>query len=525
MSLLLRLLNACLVAGFLLTAPLPLFAGTVSPEGLELSSFTLKAPQSPQIGDKITVEFTLRNAGTTPIRFDPKFGAFVGARWFSKLGSKKLIRDFGFTYQGWKLKPGQSITIQAVKVLDMRGHWTFFPTYLVNGNWGPFENVSKSLAVGSSQAPLAGDARFNASAPDSSASESPKSVATGKISQPAASGSGKVSPPPPPAPAPMAAAAPGAVSANAGKSVVLYQGQNLPLQVFPQDNAWNQDISQLPVHPESDTFLGNIGKNTSLRADFGSGNRYVIFGHALKKSKPYGIPFVVVRNGTPTTPIDIEWKNESDRGPYYIPANAPIEGSGDRHVIALHYDQKKLYELFEATSVPGGFKAKQGTIWDLTTNKLRPWGWTSADAAGLPIFPGLVRYEEVYLLKEIRHALRFTVGKTRRAFILPATHWASSVKHPARPPMGLRVRLKANYDLEPFPEPVQIILRCLKKYGMILADNGGDFYISGAPHPKWDDDALDYLKKIKGKDLEVVFTGETITKIPTHHINNPVKKK
>jgi hypothetical protein len=469
------LISGALICALLMGACMG-YAGPVSQEGLELIKFEVKTPANPKIGDKVLVEFVLRNNSDEEIQFDSKFGVFVGTRWHSKSGSKTLNRDFGFSYQGWKLWPEQSLSVQVSKVLDMQGKWSFFPTYRVKNRWGPFVTESKSLNVGMSQAPLASDARF---------------------------------------------------SADAGKSVVIYKGQQLPLQVFPNNSPWNQDISQLPVHPQSDTLLANVGKHTSLHPDFGSGNRYVVFGYPLKKGKPYGIPFKVVRSGTKPVPVDIEWKTESDPGPYYIPLDAPIEaqGKGDAHVVVLHYDQKKLYELYLAKRAGNAWKAKQGTIWDLTTNKLRPLGWTSADAAGLPIFPGLVRYEEVYLLKEIRHALRFTVEKSRKAFILPATHYASSVQHPSRPPMGMRVRLKAGFDIEPFPEPVQVILRCLKKYGMILADNGGDFFISGAPHPKWDDDALEHLKKVKGKDLEVVYTGETITKIPKQMINNPRKKK
>ncbi len=498
MHTLLKFTTICLALFTMWLAPDCVQAAPVSPEGLELSGFQVKAPANPAIGDKVVVEFTLRNVGQSTIRFDSKAGAFVGTRRRSKSGGKALNRDFGFCYLGWKLEPGQSISINVYKILDMKGQWSFFPTYLANGKWGPWDTLKKTLDVSSRAAPLAGDKRF---------------------------------------------------SPDAGKSVVIYKGKRLPIQLLPPDNPWNQDISKLPVHPNSQAWLANIGIHTKLRADFGSGRRFVVFGHALKKGRPHGIPFIVIREGVPQIPVDIKWKSESEPGPYYIPQDAPIEGEtgtgapnkSDAHIIALHYDRMKLYELYKTERRSPGFAALQGTVWDLTSNKLRPLGWTSADAAGLPIFPGLVRYEEVYLLKEIRHALRFTVKKSGRAFILPATHWASTIKHPSRPPMGMRVRLKADFDIEPFPEPVQVILRCLKKYGMILADNGGDLFISGAPHPDWDDDALEHIKKIKGKDLEVVYTGETITSIPKryiqkkspydkpktskYHINNPAKKK
>jgi hypothetical protein len=338
----------------------------------------------------------------------------------------------------------------------MPGNWSFWPAYNIAGQWSPFDSHKKTFFV---------------SAPEFKPSKE-----------------------------------------TPGKTVVLHKGEKLPLQVFPPDNPWNTDISRLPRHPKSDTYLKNIGMYTSLHPDFGSGNRWKVLGYPLKKGNAFGIPYVVVRKGQPKVPIKFKYYKESDPGPYPIPPNAPIEKAGDRHIIVVDYDAKKLYEVYLASKAEKGWNAGSGAIFDLTSNKLRPLGWTSADAAGLPIFPGLVRYEEVHGKGEINHALRFTVQKTRKAFILPATHHASSVKADVRPPMGLRLRLKANFDIEPFPEPVKVILRALKKYGMFLADNGGDLFLSGAPHPDWNDDQINWLKKIKGKDFEAVYTGEAFTR-------------
>ncbi|MDF1666769.1 MAG: hypothetical protein P1V97_33775, partial [Planctomycetota bacterium] len=211
-----------------------------------------------------------------------------------------------------------------------------------------------------------------------------------------------------------------------------------------------------------------------------------------------------------------QYADESDKGPYPIPDNAPIEGGkdakGDRHILVIDYHNKKLYELFSAYKTEKGWKAGSGAIFDLTSNKQRPKGWTSADAAGLAIFPGLVRYDEVVQQRVIRHALRFTAQKTQKAYVFPATHFASRHKDAKLPPMGLRVRLKRSFDIRPFPLSVQVILVALKKYGMILADNGSDWYVSGAPNPKWNNGELRALKKLKGQDFEAVYTGPLVTK-------------
>jgi hypothetical protein len=287
-------------------------------------------------------------------------------------------------------------------------------------------------------------------------------------------------------------------------------GANVSLKgrrLLPDDNPWNQDISKLPVDPNSARYIESIGLGKNLHPDFGT----------VYNGAPSGIPYVVVDSKQPKVPVTFEYADESDPGPYPIPPNAPIEGGpksdGDRHILILDRDNWKLYETFSSYPEEGGkrIKAGSGAIFDLSSNKLRPAGWTSADAAGLPILPGLVRYDEVVELGEIRHALRFTVRKTQRGYVAPATHWASRSKDPNLPPMGMRVRLKADFDTSKFPKPVQVILACLKTYGMLLADNGGDWFISGAPNPKWDDEALSTIKRVKGRDLEVVRMERIVT--------------
>lgn len=277
------------------------------------------------------------------------------------------------------------------------------------------------------------------------------------------------------------------------------------LKIFPADNPWNQDISKFKVHPKSKDYIASMGLDTALHPDFGS----------PWKGKPNGIPFIVVGKKQKKVPVTFQYADESDKGPYPIPDGAPIEGGqgakGDRHVLVIDYHNKKLYELFSAYKTEKGWKAGSGAIFDLTSNKQRPAGWTSADAAGLAIFPGLARYDEVVEQGVIRHALRFTARKTQRAYVFPATHFASRHKDAKLPPMGLRVRLKRNFDIRPFPRSVQVILVALKKYGMILADNGSDWFISGAPHPKWNNNELRALKKLKGRDFEAVYTGPLVT--------------
>jgi hypothetical protein len=278
------------------------------------------------------------------------------------------------------------------------------------------------------------------------------------------------------------------------------------LRIFPPDNPWNTDISGYPVHPNSDAFVKSIGADKSLHPEFGG----PYWG------APSGIPYVLVSGDHPKVPIVwFKYADSSDPGPYPIPDNPPIEGgansTGDRHVLIIDTDNRILYELFAARKTEEGWKAGSGAIFDLTSNKLRPMGWTSADAAGLPIFPGLVRYDEVVGRGEITHAIRFTAHCSQAGFILPATHHASPRNNPNYPPMGLRMRLKADYDISDFPEHVQVILRALKKYGMIMADNGGDWFITGAPDPRWDDEILATMKRVKGRDFEAVYTGPVRT--------------
>jgi hypothetical protein len=272
---------------------------------------------------------------------------------------------------------------------------------------------------------------------------------------------------------------------------------------FPDDNPWNKDISKDPVDPNSDKLVASIGLGTSLHPDYG---------------REYGIPYVVVGGKQPRVPVTFEYANESDPGPYPVPADAPIEGGpksdGDRHVLVIDRDNWILYELFSSYPQNGGknWKAGSGAIFNLSSNKLRPAGWTSSDAAGLPVFPGLVRYDEVCVRKSIDHAIRFTCVKSRRAYVNPATHFASNSDDPNLPPMGMRVRLKASFDTSGFPPSAKVVLDALKKYGMILADNGSNWYITGSPDPRWNDDDVNTLKKVKGRDFEVVKMGPMTTR-------------
>jgi len=271
-------------------------------------------------------------------------------------------------------------------------------------------------------------------------------------------------------------------------------------QVFPPDNTWNQDISGCPVDPNSNALIAGIGFNTGLHPDFGT----------FWNNAPIGIPYMVVPGTQERVPVTFQYSGESDPGPYPIPQNPPIEGgpnsNGDRHILIIDRDSWKLYELYDAHPEEGGkrWRAGSGAIFNLKSNDLRPAGWTSADAAGLPIFPGLVRYDEVMIQKEIRHALRFTCQRTRRAYVFPARHFASSFTDSNLPPMGMRVRLKADYDISGFPPSVQVILKALKKYGMILADNGGNWFITGAPDTRWNDEELSALRRVKGSSFEVI---------------------
>jgi hypothetical protein len=261
--------------------------------------------------------------------------------------------------------------------------------------------------------------------------------------------------------------------------------------IFPATNAWNQRIDRLPVARDSARLIAGIGASTGLHPDFGS---------------VYGIPYAVVGRHTRRTRVGFDYADESDRGPYPIPAHPPIENGSDRHVLLVDRDACRLYELYAAQRTASGWHAGSGAIWNLRSNHLRPKGWTSADAAGLPILPGLARYDEA-ARGAIRHALRFTVPRTRSAYVFPARHQASSSSDPALAPMGLRVRLRAGFDVSGFPRQARIVLVALERYGMILADNGSPWYITGAPDHRWNDDALHALGRVHGSDLEVVDTG------------------
>jgi hypothetical protein len=271
--------------------------------------------------------------------------------------------------------------------------------------------------------------------------------------------------------------------------------------VFPATNAWNQRVDTLPVATNSAELIQSIGGGTGLHADFGSG---------LYNGQPIGIPFDVVTKKTPRSRVSFQYADESDRKPYPIPKTVHIEGgrqsAGDRHALLIDKDACRLYELYALYPKAGGeWKAGSGAIWNLGSNALRPAGWTSADAAGLPIFPGLARYDEA-ARGVIDHALRFTASRTRRAYVYPARHYASSSDDPSLPPMGLRVRLKASVDISGFPKQTRIVLQALKTYGMILADNGSSWYVSGAPSPKWNNDDLHSIGRVTGSDFEVVDT-------------------
>jgi len=271
----------------------------------------------------------------------------------------------------------------------------------------------------------------------------------------------------------------------------------IPCQVFPPDSVWSADISTLPVHAQSDAYVSSIGASLPLHPDFGS--------------KKIGIPYAVVPAAQAEVPIAFDaYGDESDPGPYPVPPKAPVEHGSDRHVLVVRTgatptDPCALYELFAAHRKHRGafWRADSGALWDLGSNALRTDGWTSADAAGLPILPGLVRYDEI-LNGAIHHALRFTAPRTQRSYVWPARHFASSDTDPALPPMGVRFRLKANVDISGFSTINRIILDALKTYGMFVADNGGAWFVTGAPDPRWSNDELHLLTGIHGADFEAV---------------------
>jgi hypothetical protein len=265
--------------------------------------------------------------------------------------------------------------------------------------------------------------------------------------------------------------------------------------VRPPSDPWNQDVRALALHPESATWVSSIngGAVRNVHPDFGS-------------NPSYGIPITVVGPGQPPVPIAFNaYGDESDPGPYPVPANARIESGSDAHVIVVQQGSCKLYELYAASFANGSWQAGSGAVWDLKTSSMRPAGWTSADAAGLPILPGLVRYDEVKS-GVINHALRVTVPATQRAYILPASHFAGRVD-PKLPPMGARLRLRADFDTSGYSGDSLVILTALKRYGLIVADNGSSWYITGETDTRWNDDDLNQLKRVPGTAFEVVDTG------------------
>jgi hypothetical protein len=266
--------------------------------------------------------------------------------------------------------------------------------------------------------------------------------------------------------------------------------------VFPADNPWNQRVNRLPVAANSTAIVDSIGADTGLHPDFGSG---------LWDGAPIGIPVTVVKAGVAKSRVTFDYADESDRGPYPIPAGVKIEGGGDRHALIVDSAACKLYELYALHRSGSGWHAGSGAIWSLRSNHVRPAGWTSADAAGLPILPGLVRWSEV-ASGHIDHALRFTVERTRRAFVYPARHFASDLTDSNLPPMGLRVRLRADYPISGFPPQARVVLQALKTYGMIVADNGTSWYVSGEPNSHWSNDDLHSLGRVPGSAFQVVDT-------------------
>jgi hypothetical protein len=285
-------------------------------------------------------------------------------------------------------------------------------------------------------------------------------------------------------------------SAASAAPVPVAGAPNCP--VLPATNVWNKPIGSLPLRSNSKTIVNSIGTTSSLHADFGSG---------LWNGGPIGIPITVVDSTQPTSFVDFLYEDESDPGPYPIPNDVAIEGGaagsdGDRHALIVDADSCTDYELY---ALYPSWSAGSGAIFDLASNALRPVGWTSADAAGLPILPGLVRYEEV-AAGHIDHAIRFTVKRSRRAYVYPARHFASSLTSTALPPMGLRLKLRRKFPISGFPPQARVVLQALKRYGMIVADNGSSWYLSGAPDPRWDNDQLHTLGRVKGSDFRVVDT-------------------
>jgi hypothetical protein len=298
----------------------------------------------------------------------------------------------------------------------------------------------------------------------------------------------------------LAACGAAAMTVTAAGAHRLGQAPRCP--ILPASNPFNQRVDQLPVAADSATLVNAIGADATAKADFGSGTY---------DGGPIGIPYRVVTGKQKRVPVSFAYADESDKGPYPIPANVPIEGGpnagGDRHVLVVDRDRCRLYELYDAHPLNGGarWRAGSGAIFDLRSNRLRPAGWTSADAAGLPILPGLARYAEV-AKGSIDHAIRFTARRTRNAYVAPARHFASSDSDPSLPPMGLRIRLKRGANLTGLGPQARIVAKALQRYGALLADNGSPWFFSGAPDRRWDNDDLQTLRQLTGADFEVVDT-------------------
>jgi hypothetical protein len=292
----------------------------------------------------------------------------------------------------------------------------------------------------------------------------------------------------------LLALAPAGLDAHPLVSAARHRGTPPGCALFPPTNVWNKPVDQLPVESDSATIVRSIGASIGLHPDFSS-----IAGG------DYGIPYNVVTSSQAKVRVRFTYASESDKGPYPIPAHPLIENGSDRHMLIVDRDACRLYELWDAKLRKGGWHAGSGAIWHLGSNALRPDGWTSADAAGLPILSGLARYDEV-AAGQIDHALRFTVSRTRAAHIYPARHDASSSSDPSLPPMGLRLRLKASVNISTLPPQARVIAQALKTYGMIVADNGSSWYVSGAPDAGWNDDDLHQLDRLHGSDFEVVDT-------------------
>jgi hypothetical protein len=280
--------------------------------------------------------------------------------------------------------------------------------------------------------------------------------------------------------------------------------------IFPADNFWNTRVDGLPVSSQSDTWINSIGRDIGFHMDFGSGEW---------DGGPIGIPYTLADASAPKYAFAFYYPDESDPGPYPIPTNYQREWGSDHHILVVDTAACFLYEIYDARLENGQATGGSGAIWDLRSNTLRPAGWTSADAAGLPMLPGLARYDEI-AAGEIRHALRFTAENTN-GYIWPARHLTSDENAPQVPPMGARFRLKASFDISSFPPELQVLLRAMQQYGIVLADNGSNWYVGGAPDPRWDNDMLHQLDVLTGNDFEAVDTSVLMVNVDSGQARFP----